>query len=539
MPTLLLTFPAGRYHATPWGHHVNEGLVEWPPSPWRILRALIATGYAKRGWSAVPDLARTVLERLASEPPRYRLPRCSQAHSRHFMPLGRLEQGREKTTLVFDTWANVGDGVLAITWDLDLREDQQAELKLLTEDLGYLGRAESWVRARLAEKGEGLPDGDDVRPCQGSEQRDSSWEVVSVLAPEAPATYTEWRRGAVAEHLERAGVARGAGKREAGIERLYPADVIACLQAQTTDLQKDGWSQPPGTRKVTYWRRADSLTVIAGEAARRATVEGVECVLLALASQSGNAHATPTIERTLPQAELIHRSLVSLVNAGGSPDAAGEIVGRDPSRRPLKGHRHAHLLPLDLNRDGHLDHVLIWAPMGLGLEAQAAIRKLRKTYAKGVAELRLAVSAVGDLGDIRRLPGEAGAAMESVLGPPGGGLFWRSKTPFVPPRHLKARGANSLQGQLHAELASRGLPPASVELVSDHSQSSNRFRHFVRARSRGGAPPPGDVGFALHLRFDAPVTGPLTLGYGSHFGLGRFDCAAPEPSRPRTRMGGS
>ena len=21
-----------RYHATPWGHHVNEGAVEWPPS---------------------------------------------------------------------------------------------------------------------------------------------------------------------------------------------------------------------------------------------------------------------------------------------------------------------------------------------------------------------------------------------------------------------------------------------------------------------------------------------------------------------------
>lgn len=26
-------FPARRYHATPWGNHVNEGLIEWPPSP--------------------------------------------------------------------------------------------------------------------------------------------------------------------------------------------------------------------------------------------------------------------------------------------------------------------------------------------------------------------------------------------------------------------------------------------------------------------------------------------------------------------------
>jgi len=29
--TIKLNFPAGRYHATPWGRHVNEGVAEWPP----------------------------------------------------------------------------------------------------------------------------------------------------------------------------------------------------------------------------------------------------------------------------------------------------------------------------------------------------------------------------------------------------------------------------------------------------------------------------------------------------------------------------
>ena len=43
MPVIIeLTFPGGRYHATPWGRHVNEGVAEWPPSPWRLLRALVA-----------------------------------------------------------------------------------------------------------------------------------------------------------------------------------------------------------------------------------------------------------------------------------------------------------------------------------------------------------------------------------------------------------------------------------------------------------------------------------------------------------------
>jgi CRISPR-associated protein Csb2 len=31
MPVIDLYFPASRLHATPWGRHVNEGAVEWPP----------------------------------------------------------------------------------------------------------------------------------------------------------------------------------------------------------------------------------------------------------------------------------------------------------------------------------------------------------------------------------------------------------------------------------------------------------------------------------------------------------------------------
>ena len=101
MPTLRLRFPAGRYHATPWGHHVNEGLIEWPPSPWRLLRALVACGFASQRWAEIPPVARQLIEKLASTLPCYRLPEASAAHSRHFMPIGSLEKGREKTTLVF------------------------------------------------------------------------------------------------------------------------------------------------------------------------------------------------------------------------------------------------------------------------------------------------------------------------------------------------------------------------------------------------------------------------------------------------------
>ena len=32
MLTIGIKFPAGRYHATPWGRNVNEGVVEWAVS---------------------------------------------------------------------------------------------------------------------------------------------------------------------------------------------------------------------------------------------------------------------------------------------------------------------------------------------------------------------------------------------------------------------------------------------------------------------------------------------------------------------------
>ncbi len=148
MPTLQLRFPSGRYHATPWGYHVNEGQIEWPPSPWRLLRALIASGFATQRWREIPPVARQLVEKLAGTLPSYRLPATSAAHSRHFMPIGTLEKGREKTTLVFDTWANVGDEALLVHWDCNLMHDETRQLRELTECLGYLGRSESWVEAR-------------------------------------------------------------------------------------------------------------------------------------------------------------------------------------------------------------------------------------------------------------------------------------------------------------------------------------------------------------------------------------------------------
>jgi CRISPR-associated protein Csb2 len=99
MFALIFRFPFGRYHGTPWGRHVNEGAVAWPPEPYRILRALIAVWHRKadkRHWSEAA--LHHLIETLAASGPVYRLPHAVHTHTRHYMPQGRLEGGRERTS---------------------------------------------------------------------------------------------------------------------------------------------------------------------------------------------------------------------------------------------------------------------------------------------------------------------------------------------------------------------------------------------------------------------------------------------------------
>jgi CRISPR-associated protein Csb2 len=532
MPTLILRFPGGRYHATPHGHHVNEGLVEWPPSPWRLLRGLIACGYSSQGWSEVPPVGRRLIENLASRLPRYRLPPASVAHSRHYMPILEMAKGREKTTLVFDTWAYVGDGALAVRWDCTLDDAAARLFEVLARNLGYLGRSESWVLTEAVSDDIDLPVGSESFPHLGDRPAGPGWEQVSLMAPELPEAYAAWRERSVEAALKGLALPEGKQKPTKKLEKdrrravaPYPRDLIDCLQKDTSWWKGHRWSQPPGSRRVVYWRRADALSVGPPMRAFRGSPAPVTALLLALTTPSGSRSALPPCTRTLQQAELIHRALVGRAGRGRPVDCP-ELTGKDDLQKPIKGHRHAHLLPLDLDGDGHLDHILIHAPMGLGAAAQRAVRGLRRTWTKGgIGDLQLALAGQGHVDDLRRLPPPLRDGVAAVLGPPSGARVWRSITPLVLPRYQKRSGANAIEGQVLAELASRGLPPAIVEVLP-WDDETRPLRHYARVRRHPAPPPPIDAGLAIRLTFDNPIRGPLALGYASHFGLGLFAAEA-------------
>src|SRR5262249_18407136 len=157
-----LTFPGGRYHATPWGRHVNEGVPEWPPSPWRLLRALVAV------WKRTcPDFSEAQVRRILEpliHPPRFQLPPHRVAHTRHYMPWEK--KGPADGTPLSDTFVRGGRrDPLFIGWPgAEMPADDGTALSKLLGNLSSLGRAEGWVHAELLDGTVDLPLG----PAEGS-----------------------------------------------------------------------------------------------------------------------------------------------------------------------------------------------------------------------------------------------------------------------------------------------------------------------------------------------------------------------------------
>jgi CRISPR-associated protein Csb2 len=517
-------FLSGRFHATPWGHHVNEGLVEWPPSPWRLLRALLSAGFTRLGWMAPPpEGVAGLIELFARRPPRYHLPAATTAHTRHYMPLYA-----GKTTRVIDAFASVA-GPLVIEFDVDLDPEALSLLDGILASVPYLGRAESTVELTRIDA---VPDG--YAACMhGDAAPTADHERIALLAPEEPTSFLAWREAAVRDALtslsSRASAkGKGASKKEiAKVEASLPRTLVEVLLVTTPDLQREGWSQPPGARWLSYWRPRGALEArprAASPAPRRQA--RTDTALFALSSDTARVDVLPAMRDALYRMEALHEALVlkSAHRSGGpSPCFTGSVNG---DRIP--GHRHATLIPLTLGRrQGRIDHVLVHAPMGFdsnpGDGALHALGAIRRIWTKNLPDVFIVLAGTGLLSDFDK-------AVPIVRR----STTFRSWTPFVPPRHPKEKGKDTLLGQVQAELATRGMPVASrVELelgerqwaVLDERSASvrgwPRFRGY--ARRRASRPPPVDLGLSLRLVFDCEVRGPISLGYGSHFGLGAFE----------------
>ncbi len=508
MLALRFRFPARRFHATPWGRHVNEAEVAWPPGFWRLCRALIATWHRKLapGSRKNEGLSR-LLAALAAAPPVYRLPPAVHAHARHYMP---IRDGKSETrTLVFDAFARVDpDEPLVMAWPaLDLDAENAALLDALLAATGYLGRAESWLDADRSDAWDGEPNCFPATEAQAA-ARDGQ-EPVDLLLPRTPEDYRSFR-----SHFLEGLSARGQ-KPDRRTAATLPEDWFAALSVETSDLHAAGWSQPPAARPIRYLRPADCLkpAVLPRPRPRRQQVP-VTTARFALyrkaaaGGRAGGRAPLPRVEDSVRVGEWFRRAVMSRAKRVFGEDAIPNVFS---GHAGPAGHRHAFYLPEDREPDGRIDHLILHAPAGLDAPSRAALGGLDRLWNRDGQEWQLILEAVGtasELAAASRLLAESGA--------------WESVTAYLHPWHIKK--GFTIEDQIRRECRERGLPEPAIEPVPSIQVAGRDRRpvHFHRFRSKRGLTQPDTRGSFWRVHFPEPIRGPLALGFGCHFGLGLF-----------------
>jgi CRISPR-associated protein Csb2 len=473
---------------------------------------------------------------VLSDLPEYALPPASSNHSRHYMPW--FKKGPGDKTLVFDTFVVVPpESEVLLVWpDATLNAEDRATLSGWLAQLGYLGRAESWCEARLVPEKEAETRLAEIntRPL-GTRTAEQGMEVVRVLCAD-PATAFE------GTHTPKETTTTGKGKaKQTTITPHYDPDWHLC--GETLWLHDAKWSEPPGSRWVRYTRRADCFKVTPQRRPRVSSQPRPQVVRFALDSS-----VLPLSTHTLPVAEAARRNLMGifgrqLERTNGIRGNSAIFSGKSDTGDVGTGHGHTFYLPTDEDNDGRLDHLTLVASDGFGPDELRAIDSMREIKSREREEsghpLRVMLLGMGSLDDYR----------SGHHGPLGPAKDWVSTTPFIAQRHPKKNGTQRdpsewlaspeafLTAMLREELRRlirRHPDLMDVDLDSieiNHETDNGVFRvgpqkrrplEFKRFRQKHGDDGGRRLSGSFRLTFPRLVTGPITLGHSSHFGLGLF-----------------
>ncbi|MBD2027074.1 type I-U CRISPR-associated protein Csb2 [Leptolyngbya sp. FACHB-711] len=549
---LSIQFLTGRYHATPWDHQVNEGVVEWPPSPWRILRALVSAYYRL---PEQPDrtLMGQLLNQLANQPPDYALPDYTAAHTRHYMPVWK--EGKATTTKVFDTFYALPGGAMSseaeiqVVWSgVELSEAEQQLLQQLCCQVGYLGRAESWVEMQVVSNS---------KPCNAKPLRDEETnptiERLRVLAP----LTVEGLQGFQAALAVLPQPKKGKAKWKA------PADILEALELDIANLHGQNWNGIPGTRWIAYKLEPNRRNFLRSQPS---LPEPPTFARFALSS-----NVLPKLTEAISLGERFRQALMSW-----SKDAEGQsdpvFVGRKPNEsgedgkgKPAEGHQHAWYLP-EVNSKGRISHVTVYAPGGFQERAISALRQIPKVWGTEGFDVQTVLVSLERTEHYHFEREQLGCSL--LLGK---SCRWQSLTPMVLPRHPKCnhrgqpkyiagtafqidgpehqtlRLLRQLFNHLNRELSldqcievqypgddvgdwlgygrENGKWLVRARCLSEEAGkqfSGYRWQAFQRRRYHGDGRKESDRGYWMEIEFAEPKAGPIALGYAAHFGLGVF-----------------
>lgn len=143
MLTIKIELISNRYHANPWNRAHIEGVVEWPPSPWRLLRAFFSGGFAA---GISKEALQPIVEQLAATLPAFYLPSGAYLQTRS------PRKDRSDTVDLFkmgkdicDAYLNFdqSDRAIWVQWPVILSSEELLLLARCIAYCRYLGRREA------------------------------------------------------------------------------------------------------------------------------------------------------------------------------------------------------------------------------------------------------------------------------------------------------------------------------------------------------------------------------------------------------------
>lgn len=490
-------FPLGRFHATPWRvNPFDDPNGEWPPSPWRLIRAVTARWYQlAREAEDEPSLAELedLQAALCKSTYAFHLPPDArkgtplrQYHPTEFgwRPAQKKKAGTRSygTSLVQDNYWCVPPES-PVWWFIEgagWTDELRVLLARCLERMTYFGRAETLTSIRIATSTD-IP----TPNCTLVDKRTAG--TVPLLSPHTGATRDDIERTTDDPEVVKRSVPPGAQW------------LFAVLPTRPTVRERQRVPVPrPGRHLMQFaigWNVAPDPRAIVRLTSRFRGAVISELLRL----KTGDRSATwSRVERE------VRESIASM-------------TGKDANGDHLTGHRHTEFMAWC--EDGRPTRLVVWR----GSQAFDACEQDAILVAASRDVSWAVAGSDADEWKVRLVPLDRAVPL-----PPGfdarPSTAWESVTPYVPPRyHLrggKERSRESMTEQIRCELRQRGLvAEVDVEIVGAPTWVSV---HVPRREANQRTFIGDRRGQRVRLRFAAPVSGPVRLGHSSSFGLGLF-----------------
>jgi CRISPR-associated protein Csb2 len=491
------TFPFGRFHATPWkAFPYDDPHGEWPPSPWRLVRAVLARSYqldreiADSSASHASLREAMVLAFATSEiswqlpPSTWRGSGLRQYQPAEFkrVPASAKEPGMMayNTTKVLDSFWITSGTASPVVWLFegpDWTPPLLAHLDACLARMLYFGRAESITEIRRLPE----PQIDVALATRLQERRTGSSVPVLTLKRDATLSQAE----ATSDTPSVAGTDIPPGSRWLFAERPRRPRIRAVLRPKSELPPVSLIQFAIGSKVVPRYKD----TVLITERFRNRMLG---CFTKILAEN-------PRMKWSEAPAEVREQALL--------------LSGRNRDGSPAKGHRQVSFFLC-----GTCDvpsRLVAWRSEPFNDKEQRAILDAANTP--------LPLNYKDDPWTIHLVP------LDKLVPPPPSledraHREWESLTPYVPPRHVYGRSGKEKLGcsvaeQLSGELESRGFPVG--RLITGVRACGWVKIHRIKSE-RDARTNNDKLSYAVKLTFSEAVKGPISLGASSHFGLGLF-----------------